>query len=335
MSTNTNPELKTLQAAIVYFSDPDRCREYFVARRWPEGVSCPNCGSVNVKFSPKHNRWQCSSHHAQRQFTCKTGTIFEDSPITLDKWMLAMWMVCNCKNGASSYEIHRAIGVTQKSAWFMAHRIRLAMKNGTIEKLGAEGGPVEADETFVGPNPQRMHKKRRAKLQAIATEQGEKYRYAGKTIVHGMLDRTMREVRVSVIPDVKRTTLQEQILNNVMHGTSIITDAFVSYRHLLGRKYLHHIIDHTKSYVEGAVHTQGIENFWSLFKRTLRGTYVAVEPFHLERYADEQAFRFNNRGSKEQPVHDGQRFDMLLSRVAGRRVTYKELTGKVGVSEIF
>ena len=327
-------ELKTLQEAIVYFSDPDRCREYFVARRWPEGVSCPRCGSVNVKFQPKHNRWQCSSHHDLRQFTCKTGTIFEESPITLDKWMLAMWMICNCKNGVSSYKVHRAIGVTQKSAWFMLHRIRLAMKNGSIMKLGTEGGPVEADETFVGPDPRRMHKSRRARILAIAgNDRSKNQRAPGKTIVMGMLDRNMRQVRTMVIPDVKRTTLQEKILNNVEAGAHIITDDFPSYKYALADKFAHDVINHVEGYVNGQIHTNGIENYWSLFKRTLRGTYVAVEPFHLDRYADEQAFRFNNRGSKEKPVNDGQRFDTLLSQVAGRRVTYNELTGKVGLSE--
>jgi transposase-like protein len=244
-----------------------------------------------------------------------------------------MWMLANCKNGVSSYEIHRAIGVTQKSAWFMMHRIRLAMKSGSIEKLGRDGGPVEADETFIGGNPQKMHKSRRAKLESIAAERGEKYRYAGKTIVHGMLDRTMRQVRASVVPDVKRSTLQEQILKNIDHGTSVITDDFLGYSAMPVRKFVHHVIDHSRAYVDGAVHTQGIENFWSLLKRTLRGTYVAVEPFHLDRYLDEQTFRFNNRGSKDVPVNDGERFELLLSQVAGKRLTYADVTGKVNATQ--
>jgi len=237
-------------------------------------------------------------------------------------------MIANCKNGVSSYEIHRAIGVTQKTAWFMLHRIRLAMKNGTIEKLGSQGGPIEADETFVGPNPKKMHKRRIAKLQAIASMNDEKFKSAGKTIVMGMLDRKMRQVRAMVIPDVKRATLQEKILNNVEGGAHMITDDFPSYRYALADKFAHDVIDHTKGYVSGQVHTQGIENFWSLLKRGLRGTYVAVEPFHLDRYVDEQVFRFNNRGSKENPIHDGQRFEMLLSQIAGKRLTYAEVTGK-------
>jgi len=188
---------------------------------------------------------------------------------------------------------------------------------------------VETDETFVGPDPRRMHKSRRAKILALAAnDPALNNRAPGKTIVMGMLDRNMRQVRAMVIPDVKRTTLQEKILNNVEAGSHIITDDFPSYRYALADKFIHDVIDHTKSYVEGQVHTQGIENFWSLFKRTLRGTYVAVEPFHLDRYADEQSFRFNNRGSKENPVNDGERFEILLSQVAGKRLTYSALTGK-------
>ena len=125
-------EPKTLQDAILYFSDPARCREYVVARRWPRGVTCPRCGNQKVKFQERYNRWQCSVRHDRRQFTLKTGTIFEDSPLRLDKWLCAMWLVVNCKNGVSSYEIHRAIGVTQKTAWFMDHRIRLALRTALL-----------------------------------------------------------------------------------------------------------------------------------------------------------------------------------------------------------
>jgi transposase-like protein len=315
-------ELKTLQQAIVYFSDPDRCREYFVARRWPEGVSCPRCGSVNVKFQPKHNRWQCSSHHDLRQFTCKTGTIFEDSPIKLDKWMLAMWMICNCKNGVSSYEIHRAIGVTQKSGWFMLQRIRLAMQSGSLMKLGGSGNPVEVDETFIGGKARNMHKDKRARM--------DKMSMGNKTIVAGLLERDGR-VKTQVITNREKETIHGLVKEHVTPGAHLTTDDFHGYWGLY-KDYIHQIVDHAETYVDGQVHTNGIENFWSLLKRGLKGTYVSVEPFHLFRYLDEQCFRFNNRGSKGQPIHDGQRFDMLLSQVAGRRVTYKELTGKVGVS---
>lgn len=320
--------IKTLQAAIQHFSDEQTCIDTVAAVRWPEGVTCPACGHKEHYYLKTQKRWKCKD--CNRQFSVKLGTIFEDSPIGLSKWLLAMWMIANCKNGVSSYEIHRAIGVTQKSAWFMLHRIRVAMKNGTIEKLGSGGGPVEADETFVGPNPKKMHKSRRAKLEAIASNNDEKFRTAGKTIVMGMLDRNMRQVRAMVIPDVKRATLQEKILNHVEGGSHVITDDFTSYKYALAENFAHDVIDHVKGYVDGQVHTNGIENFWSLLKRGLRGTYVAVEPFHLNRYVDEQVFRFNNRGSKENPVNDGDRFRLLLSQIAGKRLTFAEVTGKTG-----
>jgi transposase-like protein len=316
--SSTNPELKTLHKAIAYFSDPDRCREYFVARRWPEGVSCPRCGSVAVKFQPKYNRWQCSSHHDLRQFTCKTGTIFEESPIALDKWMLALWMLANCKNGVSSYEIHRNIGVTQKSAWFMMHRIRLAMQNGSLMKLGGSGTPVEVDETFIGGKARNMHKSRRARLDTRA--------FGNKTLVAGFLERDGK-VKTQIIENRSMRTLHAAVKEHVEPGARLTTDDFYGYWGLY-KEYAHEIVNHAETYVSGKVHTNGIENYWSLLKRGLGGTYVAVEPFHLFRYLDEQSFRFNNRGTKEQPIHDGQRFDMPLSQVAGKRVTYKELTGK-------
>ncbi len=320
---------KTLQQAIQHFNDEQVCIDAVAAMRWPDGKPvCPKCGGKEHYYLASQKRWKCRNGKCAKQFSVKIGTIFEDSPIPLTKWMMAMWMIAAAKNGISSWEIHRAIGITQKSAWFMMHRIRLAMKNGSLLKLGS--GPVEADETFVGPDPQKMHKKRRAKLQAIATAQGEKYRSAGKTIVFGMVDRDMRQVRAMVVPNVKRSTLQDKILNNIEAGAQVITDDFPTYRYALADKFVHDIIDHTKEYVKGVVHTQSIDNFWSLLKRTLRGTYVAVEPYHLDRYIDEQSFRYNNRGSKKNPVHDGERFEMVLSQVAGQRLTYKELTGKVG-----
>lgn len=318
---------KTLQAAIKHFSDEQTCIDTVAAMRWPDGPVCPACGHKEHYYLKTQKRWKCKD--CGKQFSVKLGTIFEDSPIGLDKWLLALWMLANCKNGVSSYEVHRAIGVTQKSAWFMLHRIRAAMKSGSISKIGSEGGPVEADETFVGADPRKMHKTRRAKILALAANDPNlNQRAPGKTIVMGMLDRNMRQVRAMVIPNVKRSTLQEKILNHVEAGSKVITDDFPAYRYALTEKFAHDVIDHVEGYVKGQVHTNGIENFWSLLKRGLRGTYVAVEPFHLDRYVDEQVFRFNNRGSKEKPVNDGQRFEALLSQVAGKRLTYAEVTGK-------
>lgn len=245
---------KTLQAAIQHFSDEQTCIDTVAALRWPDGVTCPACGHKEHYYLKTQKRWKCKD--CNRQFSVKLGTIFEDSPIHLSKWLLAMWMIANCKNGVSSYEIHRAIGVTQKSAWFMLHRIRAAMKSGSIMKLGSEGGPVEADETFVGPDPRKMHKKRRAKILAIASNNPElNNRAPGKTIVMGMLDRNMRQVRAMVVPNVKRATLQEKILNNVEGGAKVITDDFPAYRYALTEKFAHDVIDHVKGYVDGQVHT--------------------------------------------------------------------------------
>src|SRR5579864_9682998 len=205
-------EIKTLQQAILYFTDPKNCREYLVARRWPNGVTCPRCGSDKVAFLAKYNRWQCSATHAARQFTSKTGTIFEDSPISLDKWLLAMWQVVNCKNGVSSYEIARATGVTQKTAWFMDHRIRLALGMGPSKKLSGE---VEVDETFIGGKARNMHK---AKRERRITGTGGK----DKTAVMGILERSKDGknsiVRTQVIPSRKKKALHAEVRKHVEAG---------------------------------------------------------------------------------------------------------------------
>jgi hypothetical protein len=314
-------EPKTLQQAIVYFADPDNCLNFLVARIFRDGVFCPRCGSREVRFLVTRRIWECKAKHEKRQFSIKVGTIFEDSPISLDKWLVAIWMIANCKNGISSYEIHRAIGVTQKSAWFMMHRIRKALDVGSFHKLG--GGPeneVEVDETFVGGKLRNMHKDKKV----IYNKRGGTY---GKTIVMGLLDRGRAEVRAKVVVDTKRDTLQPQVLNNVKHGSTIYTDEAVAYQGL-AHKYVHDVINHMEKYVNGRVHTNGIENFWSLLKRGIGGTYVAVEPFHLFRYVDEQVFRYNNRATADNPMTDADRFSLAVSNIVGKRITYAELTGK-------
>ncbi len=322
MTTNLKKPV-TLQQAIVYFSDADRAFRYAVELRWPDGkVSCPRCGSDSHSFIKTRRMWFCNG--CKKQFTAKVGTIFEDSALGLDKWMTAVWMICNCKNGISSYEIARNLGVTQKSAWFMLHRIREAMKNGSFAKLGGgDSGPVEIDETFVGPSPERMHCSRRLKLQTAITQR------TNKTPVLGMLDRESRQVRAQVVPNVKRETLQNAILNQLEGGATIYTDQYTGYDRLpAAKEFIHETVNHVEEYVRGQVHTQGIENFWSLLKRGLRGTYVAVEPFHLDRYVGEQVFRFNNRATKDNPLNDADRFMLAMSQVAGKRLTYSALTGK-------
>jgi transposase-like protein len=304
---------KTLQEAILHFADPQNCYDYIVPRRWPNGVvTCPTCGSEKVSFLKNQNKWQCSTRHPKRQFSLKTGTIFEDSPLGLDKWLAAMWMLIGCKNGISSYEISRDLGVTQKSAWHMMHRIRLALQSGSIMKLSGE---VEVDETFIGGKARNMHaSKRRERI----TGTGGK----DKTIVFGMLERGGK-VKATVVGNRRKNSLQKEIREHVQAGAAIFSDELLSYEGL-GNDFKHAVINHAVEYVNGRVHTNGMENFWSLVKRGLNGTYVSVEPFHLFRYLDEQAFRYNNR----KDMTDADRFDIAVSQIVGKRLTYAEVTGK-------
>jgi transposase-like protein len=318
---------RTLQEAILYFSEPDNCLNFIVSQRWPDGVSCPTCGRKDVVFLANRRKWQCKSVHHHRQFSVKVGTIFEDSPIGLDKWLAAMWMVCNDKNGISSYEIHRALGITQKSAWFMAHRIRLALQNGGI--MGKLQGHVEVDETYIGGKARFMHKDKRAKM----TQPGMAKGAANKAIVAGFFERGTRKVRTQVIPDREKSTFHTMVKDNVEFGSYLSTDDCHSYWGL-DKEYAHQIVDHAERYVDGQVHTNSLENFWSLLKRGLKGTYVAVEPFHLFRYLDEQCFRFNNRGTHKAPVSDAQRFTLAVSQIVGKRVTFNQLTGKDAARQV-
>lgn len=307
-------EPKTLQAAILYFADADNCLNYLKVRRWPSGVTCPRCGSDNVGFVASRCIWQCKTRHDHAQFSIKTGTIFEDSPITLDKWLLAMWMLANCKNGVSSYEISRATGISQKSTWFMLQRIRLAMQD---ESGGKLGGEVEVDETFIGGKARNMH---RARRERVITGTGGK----DKTIVMGMMERGGK-VRTLVVANRRKKELQQHVREQVEAGAAIFSDELKSYEGL-ETDYQHAVINHAVEYVNGRVHTNGMENFWSLTKRALHGTYISVEPFHLFRYIDEQAFRFNNR----RDMDDGDRFDLAVRQIVGKRLTWAEVTGKVG-----
>lgn len=303
-----NPE--TLIEAIRHFSDLDVATEFVASLRWPDGSVCPACGLVDEKHYYLKTRrvWKCRS--CKKQFSVKRGTIFEDSPIGLDKWLPAVWLIANCKNGISSYELARDLGVTQKTAWFMLHRIRLAMQTGTFEKLD---GQVEADETFIGGKARNMHKsKREEKISGRGA--------SGKVVVLGLLERHGK-VRTKIVPNTQWRTLQVEVRENVESGSEVHTDALRSYRGL-DPEYVHKVVDHAEKYVDGHVHTNGIENFWSLLKRGIKGTYVSVEPYHLFRYLDEQAFRFNEREGEDQD-----RFTKTLGSVAGRRLTYVGLTG--------
>ncbi len=305
---------KTLREAINYFSDFENCQRFMIELRWPDGkVRCPTCNSENVTYLANARLWKCYAKHPRPKFSLKVGTILEDSPIGLEKWLPAMWLIANCKNGISSYELHRDLGVTQKTGWFMLQRIRLAMQNRSFEKIASEW---EADETFIGGLARNMHKDKKAKITGTGG--------AGKAVVMGLLDRNTRKVRLIHVPKADGETLQPVIRQYVKGGSYVFTDAFGGY-HGLDRDYVHKVIDHAEKYVEGNVHTNTLENFWSLLKRALKGTYVAVEPFHLFRYLDEEAFRFNARKGS-----DAERFVQVASSVVGHRLTYAELTGKTG-----
>jgi transposase-like protein len=309
---------RTLQQAILYFSDYDNCRQAVEAIRWPDGVvKCPHCGSENVTYLESARVWKCYAKHPKAKFSLKVGTIFEDSAIGLEKWLPALWLVVNCKNGISSYELARALGVTQKTAWFMLSRLRLALQSKDGGKLS---GDIEVDETYIGGRARNMSASKKARILG-----GKKGGVAGKAAVMGLLDRhgkdAVSQVRTVVLSGRRRHHVQPEVRKNIEPGSSVYTDSLMSY-YGLSDEYTHGVIDHAECYVKGTVHTNGMENFWSLLKRTLKGTYVSVEPFHLFRYLDEQAFRFNQRGGD-----DAFRFFTGLRGIIGKRLTYVALTG--------
>ena len=301
---------KTLVDAIKYFDDPDNALNYLASKRWPNGVTCPHCEAKGPMFLKTRRIWKCRK--CRKQFSVKVGTILEDSAVTLGKWLTAVWLISNCKNGVSSYEIARDLGVTQKTAWFMLQRIRLGLQD---ERGGKLSGEIEADETFIGGKARNMHAKKRHKK---THGRGP----VDKTIVAGVLERG-GEVRTTVVTKRRKKQLQGLIRDNVESGAALFTDELKSYDGLES-DYAHEVINHAEAYVNERVHTNGMENFWSLLKRGLHGTYVSVEPLHLFRYLDEQAFRFNNRKA----LDDAGRFALACSQIAGRRLTWKGLTAQ-------
>jgi len=307
-------EPSNLKDAIVHFANIDNCVAYLVARRWPDGVFCPTCGKKAPRYIAERKVWQCSIKHPKRQFSVKLGTIFEDSPLGLDKWLPAVWLISNCKNGISSYEIARDLSVTQKTAWFMLSRIRLGLQAEGAGKLGGPGNEIEADETFIGGKARNMHRDVRERK---ITGTGGK----DKTAVMGILERGGK-VRTKVIPNRKKSALQSEVRKHVEAGSALYTDDLNSYKGM--SEFEHGVVDHAEKYVDGRIHTNGLENFWSLLKRGLNGTYISVEPFHLFRYLDEQMFRYNNR----KDMTDADRFDLAIRQAIGKRLTWKELTGK-------
>ena len=300
-----------LLEAIRYFSDLDVATEFVAKLRWPQGPFCPRCGSVEYSFLSTRRLWKCKA--CKRQYSVKVGTIFEDSPLGLDKWLPAVWLAANSKNGISSHELARALGVTQKSAWFMLHRIRLAMQTGSFAKMSGE---VEVDETYIGGKARNMHTSvRKRKIKGTGG--------MDKTAVLGLRERGGK-VRAAVVGSPRRDLLFPHIYANVEKGSRVYTDTLPTYR-TLGADFAHETVDHAEAYVNGRVHTNGLENFWALLKRGLHGTYVSVEPFHLFRYLDERVFTYNMR-----ELSDLGRFAAVLSAVSGRRLTYADVTGQRG-----
>ena len=307
----------TLVEAIEYFSDLDVATKFVADLRWPDGPVCPDCGMKEHSYLTTRRLWKCKN--CKRQFSVKVGTIFEDSPIPLNKWLAAIWEVANDKNGVSSHELGRKIGVTQKTAWFMTHRIRLAMQIGSFEKYADKfDGAVEVDETYIGGKARSMNAARRRRWEAEGGSKG----YRGKTGVIGFKQRD-GQIAVTVIAgNPNKENLQREVRKRVRPGATVVTDELKSYAGL-DQHYQHEIINHAETYVDGMIHTNGLENFWSLLKRSLGGTYVSVRPYHLHRYLDEQAFRYNKR-----EMADGERVQKLVGGIEGKRVTWKELTGK-------
>lgn len=316
------PLPKTLLEAAKAFADEQFCIDLIAAMRWADGVAvCPKCQQTNNHFMASRKIWQCKNKECKKQFSVKVGTIFEDSAIPLEKWMLAMWLIVNAKNGISSYELHRALGITQKSAWFVLHRIRTAMTVGSIEKMGGDG-PIEMDETFIGGKAKNMHRPKRERF--VSRYNRVNRLMDNKTAVFGMVQRGGK-VRAKVIKSPLRGVSEKDVLpiihENIEQGAEVFTDQSMIYRNLY-EQYVHDSINHAIEYVRDNVHTNSIENFWSLLKRTIKGTYVSVSPAHLQKYVEEQTFRYNERETNDQT-----RFVRLLELISGKRLTYNSLIG--------
>jgi transposase-like protein len=316
---------KTLMEAVRYYSDEQVCIDTVAAMRWPDGKPiCPKCGveEGNRKhyWLATQRRWKC--YACRKQFSVKVNSLFEDSPLGLDKWLVALWMLCNCKNGVSSHEIARELDIAQQHAWHLLHRLRVALQ---LPDDGKLGGIVEADECFIGGKIKNMHKSKKPKGTGFS---GIAVGGMAKTIVVGTLERNGR-VRAQVTADRSQSTIHPLIAANVAKDATLVTDEWGGY---VGSTPIHEVINHAVEYVNGHIHTNGIENFWSLLRRALGGTYVSVEPIHLQAYIHEQVFRFNLRSRKDEKITNADRFALALANTAGQRLTWKTLTGKEGGS---
>lgn len=306
MATATPPT--SLLEAISYFSDTERAFDFVKALRWPDGVvECPRCFGKEHSFLTTRRIWKCKK--CKRQFSLKVGTIFEDSPIGFDKWLAAIWLIANSKNSISSHELARALKVTQKTSWFMLHRIREAMRTDSFVKLS---GTVEVDETFIGGKGKYMHANKRRELSGRGP--------VDKIAVQGVLERG-GVVRAEVVSDLTLVRLQGNVRRWVAPGTAVYTDEAKPYW-TLDQHFPHKSVNHkARQYVSGDVHTNTLENFWSLLKRALKGTQVHVDEAHLHRYITERVFAYDNRTDS-----DLTRMRKAVTGVANRRLTWKRLT---------
>lgn len=310
MKTQITP--RTLQQAFQYFTDDKTCVEFVSRMKWGEEGKpyCIKCGSDNVIGLSTRPVFKCREKGCKKQFSIKSGTVFENTNVSLTKWLPAFWMIVNDKNGISSCELGRALGISQPCAWFMLHRLREAVHVGFLEKM--KGGEFEVDETFVGGKEQFKHK---SKTPSSLRNRGQQ----GKTAVMGIVQRG-GEVRAKVVPNTRRNVLEPEILKNVELGSVVYTDSKMSY-YKLSEYYQHGWVDHKNDYVIGRAHTNTLENFWSLFKRSVKGTYIQIAPFHIDRYLTEQIFRYNTR-----KLNDGERFVKALQMIFDKRLTYDKLT---------
>ena len=300
---------KSLAEFLEHFKDESVCCDHFTAIRFRNGEYCPHCGHTKVHKFSDGKRYRCAK--CKQDFRIQTGTVFGESKIPLRKWFIAIYLLSNSSKGISSVQLAKHVGVTQKTAWFMDHRLRSAMK----ANKGQLFGKIEADETFIGGLSKNMHKKKREA--AIKGTGG-----MGKAAVFGLKSRD-GEVRATVVPSVGKTDLHREIHGSIAQGATLYTDKWVAYRGLRGY-FNHETVDHTlKEYVRGDCHTNGIESFWALFKRAYHGVYHQMSPKHLQKYVDECAFRLN---LKAKEMDFAQVFAQTVTRAAnGQHLPYKQL----------
>jgi hypothetical protein len=304
---------KNLQELIATMPDEKTCRDYLIKERWNGVITCPYCGFEKCYVIEGGKRFKCGSKTCYKKFSVTVGTIFEASNIPLNKWFMAIYLGTAHKKGISSYQLAKDIGVAQKSAWFMLHRIRQLMYPQEDIKLT---GTVEVDEVYIGGRMKNKHKKVRAKFKEYTASHTH-----NKVGVMGLIERG-KDLKVLVI-DSNKQTLKEMIRSNVDISATIVTDALNAYNGLAKEFSAHHVIYHDKNeYVNGLIHTNTIEGFFAYLKRSIFGIYHQVSPKHLQRYCNENGYRYNMR-----KMSDPERFNASLQNIE-RRLDYKTLVGK-------